>query len=58
MAFTSPEWIIVNSVITMLMAGSLWLLNGLNFVIGLGGLMWLVIAAGILIMKISKQEDR
>ena len=58
MAFTSPEWIVVNSVITMLLAGSLWLLNGLNFVMGLGGLMWLVVASGILIMKISKQEDR
>ena len=58
MAFTSPEWIVVNSVITMLMAGSLWLLNGLNFVMGLGGLMWLVVASGILIMKISKQEDK
>lgn len=58
MAFTSPEWIVINSVITMLIAGSLWLLNGLNFVVGLGGLMWLIVAAIILIMKISKQEDR
>jgi len=58
MAFTSPEWIIINSVITLLLAGSLWLLNGLNFVMGLGSLMWLVVASGILIMKLSKQEDK
>lgn len=58
MAFTSPEWIIVNGIITFLIAGSLWLLNGLTFVVGLGGLMWLLIAAGILIFKLTKQEDR
>jgi len=58
MAFTSPEWIVLNGVIVMLVAGSLWLLNGLNFVIGLGGLAWLVIASAILILKLSKQEDQ
>jgi len=58
MAFSSPEWIIINSIITLLLAGALWLLNGMNFVVGLGSIMWLVIAAGILIMKLAKQEDR
>ena len=58
MAISTPEWIILNGVMTFLIAGSLWLLNGLNFVIGLGGLMWLIVAAGILIMKVAKQEDR
>lgn len=58
MAFTSPDWIIVNGVITFLIAGSLWLLNGLQFVVGLGALMWLLVAAGILIFKLAKQEDR
>jgi len=58
MAFTSPEWIILNSVITMFLAGALFLLNGMNFVIGLGSMMWLIIAAGILIIKIAKQEDK
>jgi hypothetical protein len=58
MAFTSPEWIIINGVITFLIAGSLWLLNGLQFVVGLGALMWLVVASAILIFKIAKQEDR
>jgi predicted metal-binding membrane protein len=48
----------MNSVITMFLAGGLWLLNGMNFVVGLGSLMWLLIAASILIVKISKQEDR
>ncbi|MCK4501292.1 hypothetical protein KAU11_12400, partial [Candidatus Babeliales bacterium] len=58
MAFSSPEWIVMNAVMTLLLAGSLWLLNGLNFVMGLGSLIWLVVGAGIIIMKLSKQEDR
>jgi len=58
MAFTSPEWIVINGVVTFLIAGSLWLLNGLNFVVGVGSLMWLLIVAGILIFKLAKQEDR
>lgn len=58
MAITSPEWMVINSIITLLLAGSLWLLNGTTFGIGLGMLMWLLIAAGILIFKLAKQEDR
>lgn len=58
MAFTSPEWIILNGVITFVVAGALWLLSGLSFVIGLGTLMWLIITSAILIFKISRQEDR
>jgi len=58
MAFSSPEWIIINSVMTLLISGSLWLLNGLNFVMGLGSLIWLIIGAGILINKLASQEDR
>jgi len=44
--------------VTMFLAGALYLLNGLDFVMGFGALMWLVIAAAILIFKLSKQEDR
>lgn len=58
MAFSSPEWIVINAVIILLLGGSLWLLNGMNLVIGLGSLVWLVIGAGILIKEIAKQEDR
>lgn len=58
MALTSPEWMIINSILTMLLAGMLWLVNGINFVLGLGMLMWLVLAAGIIIFKLAKQEDR
>ena len=58
MAFTSPEWIIMNSVIVFVISGALWLLNGMNFVMGLGGLAWLILGAGILIFKLTKQEDR
>ncbi len=57
-AVSSPEWIVINGVLTMVLAGGLWLLNGLDFVVGLGGLIWLIIAAGLLILKLSKQEDR
>ena len=58
MALSSPEWIIINGVMIMVFAGGVWLLNGLNFVIGLGGLIWLLVAAAILIKEIAKQEDR
>lgn len=58
MAFTSPEWIIINGVITMVLAGALYLATGVNFVVGLGNIIWLLIAAVILIIKISHQEDR
>jgi len=58
MALTSPEWMIINGIVTMVIAGGLWLANGLDFVTGLGAIMWLVISAIILIAKISKQEDR
>jgi hypothetical protein len=58
MALASPEWIVINGILTLLLSGMLWLVNGINFVAGLGILMWLVIAAGILILKLSKQEDK
>jgi hypothetical protein len=58
MAFSSPEWIVVNGVVVMLISGSLYLLSGLNFVMGLGNLMWIILAGGIIIYKMTKQEDR
>jgi hypothetical protein len=58
MAMASPEWMVIIGVITFVLAGGLWLLNGLNFVIGLGSLIWLIIVAVIIILKLSKQEDR
>lgn len=58
MGFSSPEWMIINGVVVMLIGGAFWLLNGVDFVMGLGSLIWLIIAAGILIYKLSKQEDR
>lgn len=58
MSFSSPEWMIINAVFTMTISGAFWLLNGLDFVVGLGSLMYLIIAAGILIKELSKQEDQ
>ena len=58
MAFASPEWMIINAVFTLFIGGAFWLLNGLDFVIGLGSLFYLIIAAGILIRELAKQEDR
>ena len=57
MALTSPEWIIINGIVTMVISGGLYLARGLDFVVGLGSFIWLVIAAIILISKMSKQED-
>jgi hypothetical protein len=58
MAISSPEWIIINAVIALLIGGLTWLVRGLDFVVGIGGLIWLVVAAIILVSKISKQEDQ
>ena len=58
MAMASPEWMIINTVLTLVLGGALWLLNGMDFVMGLGSLVWVVIAAGILIFKMAKQEDK
>jgi hypothetical protein len=58
MAISSPEWMIINGILTLVISSGLWLLNGLNFVVGLGGLIWIIIAGGILIFKLTKQEDR
>ena len=57
MALSSPEWIVINAVITVLISGGIWLIRGIGFVEGLGSLMWLIIGAVILISKLSKQED-
>ena len=58
MALTSPEWIVINAILTLLFSGMVWLVNGISFVTGLGILMWLIFAAGIIILKLSKQEDK
>jgi len=58
MAVSSPEWIVVNGIMVMIISGGIWLLNGLNFIVGLGGLLWLLIGGVILIYKLSLQEDR
>jgi len=58
MAVSSPEWIIINGVVTFVISGALYLARGLDFVAGLGIIIWLVIASIILIAKIAKQEDR
>ena len=58
MALTSPEFMAVNALITLFISSMLFLVSGLNFVEGLGLMMWLVIAVGILIVKLAKQEDR
>jgi len=55
---TSPEWMITISVVSFVIAGSLFLARGLDFVAGLGIIIWIVIAAIIFIVKMSKQEDR
>ena len=58
MAFASPEWIVIIGVVAFFIAGGLWLLNGMNLVIGLGTMMFVVIAVAILIKEMTKQEDQ
>ncbi len=58
MAFSSPEWMIINGIITLVIASAFYLINGVNIVAGLGNVGWLIISAGILLFKLAKQEDR
>ncbi len=58
MAISSPEWMLIISVMVLMIGGTLLLVSGMNLVIGLGALAWLVIAIGIIIFKMAKQEDR
>ncbi len=58
MAISSPEWMLIISVMVLMIGGTLLLVSGMNLVIGLGALAWLVVAIGIIIFKMAKQEDR
>lgn len=58
MAFASPEWIVIIGIVAFVIAGGLWLINGMNLVIGLGMVIFVIIAAVILIKEMTKQEDR
>lgn len=58
MAIASPEWMILISVMVLIISGTMLLLKGVSLVMGLGAIAWVIIAAAIIIMKMSKQEDR
>lgn len=58
MAISSPEWIIGNSVIVLIIGGALWMADGLNIVAGLGLILWVIVAAVILILEMANKEDR
>ena len=58
MAFSSPEWIVIIGIVALIISSGLWLIKGMNLVMGLGMVIFLVGAAAILIMKMTKQEDR
>jgi hypothetical protein len=58
MAILSPEWIILNSIISIIVGGATWLIRGMDFVLGLGAIAWLLLAGIIIIIKISQKEDQ
>jgi len=58
MAFASPEWIVIIGIVAFVIAGGMWLINGMNLVIGLGMMIFVLIAAVILIKEMTKQEDQ
>lgn len=58
MAITSPEFMIINGAIAFILAGGIWLLNGMSIIIGLAGLIYLIIAIALIIYKMAMQEDR
>ena len=58
MAFASPEWIVIIGIVAFVISGGLWLINGMNIVMGLGMLIFVIGAAAILIKEMTKQEDQ
>lgn len=58
MAIASPEWMIIISIMVLMISGMLLLVQGMSLVMGLGAIAWVIVAAAIIIMKMSKQEDR
>lgn len=57
MAILSPEWIVLNSIISIIIGGATWLIRGMDFVLGLGAIAWLLLGAVIVIIKMSQKED-
>lgn len=58
MAVSSPEWIVINAIISIIVGGATWLVRGMDFVLGIGATVWLLLGAVIVIVKMSKQEDQ
>ncbi len=58
MSISSPEWMLIISVMVLMISGMLLLVSGMSLVMGLGAIAWLVVAVAIIIMKMAKQEDR
>ena len=58
LAITSPEWMVLTSILALMISGALWLISGFDFVVGLGLTGFLMVAAIIIILKLAKQEDR
>ena len=58
MAISSPEWIVGNAVVVLIIGGALWMADGLNIVAGLGLIVWIIAAAIVLILEMANKEDR
>lgn len=58
MAFSNPIGIVIVAILTFVIGGALWLINGFSFVVGLGAFFWLLGAGIVIIFKMNKQEDR
>jgi uncharacterized membrane protein YfcA len=51
MAFASPEWTVIIGIVAFVITGGLWLIKGMDLVAGLGMMLFVIIAAVILIMN-------
>jgi len=56
LSMTSPEWMVINAVMSLVVSGSLWLLNGMNIVVGLGIMAWIFLSAGIILYKLTQEN--
>lgn len=58
MAILSPEWIVLNVIISVIIGGATWLIRGMDFVLGLGTVAWLIFVGVIIIIKMAQKEDQ
>ena len=55
---SSPEIVVLSGAVGFIISGMLWLITGMNVVVGLSGIIGIIFGVGILLYKLAHQENR